>query len=43
MLHATLADKFALPFNFLDIACGDSSIIPEALRDVPVRALSNMK
>jgi len=37
MLHATLADKFALPFNFLDIACGDSSIIPEALRDVPVR------
>lgn len=37
MLHATLADAFTLPFNFLDIACGDARIMPEALRDVPVR------
>jgi SAM-dependent methyltransferase len=37
LLHATLADKFSLPFNFLDIACGDASIMPEALCDVPVR------
>jgi SAM-dependent methyltransferase len=37
MLHATLADEFAAPFNFLDIACGDASIMPDALRDVPVR------
>jgi len=37
MLHAALADKFASPINFLDIACGDASIMPEALRDVQVR------
>jgi SAM-dependent methyltransferase len=37
MLHATLADNFTLPFNFLDIACGDSRIIPEVLCNVPVR------
>ena len=37
LLHATLADRFASPINFLDIACGDASIMPEALRDVPVR------
>jgi SAM-dependent methyltransferase len=37
MLHTTLIDKFASPINFLDIACGDASIMPEALRGVPVR------
>jgi len=37
ILNATLADRFASPFNFLDIACGDASIMPGALRDVPVR------
>ncbi len=37
MLHAALADQVASPINFLDIACGDASIMPEALRDVPVR------
>ena len=37
ILHTTLVDEFALPFNFLDIACGDASIMPEALLDVPVR------
>lgn len=37
ILHATLADEFASPFNFLDIACGDASVMPEALRNVPVR------
>jgi SAM-dependent methyltransferase len=37
MLNATLAEKFVAPINFLDIACGDASFIPEALRDVPVR------
>ncbi len=37
ILHTILADEFALPFNFLDIACGDASIMPEALLDVPVR------
>jgi hypothetical protein len=36
ILHTILADEFALPFNFLDIACGDASIMPEALLDVPV-------
>ena len=37
MLHANLIDGFASPINFLDIACGDASIMPEALRDVSVR------
>jgi SAM-dependent methyltransferase len=37
LLHATLTDAFASPINFLDIACGDASIMPAALRDVPVR------
>jgi SAM-dependent methyltransferase len=37
MLHATLTDEFASPINFLDIACGDASIMPVALRNVPVR------
>jgi SAM-dependent methyltransferase len=37
MLHAILTDAFTAPFNFLDIACGDARIMPEALRDVPVR------
>jgi SAM-dependent methyltransferase len=36
-LHATLADEFASPINFLDIACGDARIMPEALRDISVR------
>jgi 2-polyprenyl-3-methyl-5-hydroxy-6-metoxy-1,4-benzoquinol methylase len=36
ILHTMLADEFAVPFNFLDIACGDASIMPEALLDVPV-------
>ena len=37
ILHATLSDEFASPFNFLDIACGDARIMPAALHDVPVR------
>lgn len=37
MLHATLTDEFDSPINFLDIACGDASIMPEALHDVPIR------
>jgi SAM-dependent methyltransferase len=36
ILHTSLAEKFSSPINFLDIACGDASIMPEALRDVPV-------
>ncbi|MEN8167921.1 MAG: class I SAM-dependent methyltransferase [Pseudomonadota bacterium] len=37
VLHATLAEHFTSPFCFLDIACGDASIMPEALRGLPVR------
>jgi len=37
ILHATLTNAFASPINFLDIACGDASIMPEALHDVPLR------
>jgi cyclopropane fatty-acyl-phospholipid synthase-like methyltransferase len=37
MLHVTLTDEFTSPINFLDIACGDASMMPEALCDVPVR------
>ncbi|HYQ72351.1 MAG TPA: class I SAM-dependent methyltransferase [Gammaproteobacteria bacterium] len=37
ILNDTLANKFTSSFNFLDIACGDASIMPRALRDVPVR------
>ena len=37
MLHATLTDEFDSPINFLDIACGDASIMTVALHDVPVR------
>jgi SAM-dependent methyltransferase len=37
MLHANLVDGFASPINFLDIACGDARIMPEALRDVSIR------
>jgi SAM-dependent methyltransferase len=37
ILHATLIKEFTSPFNFVDIACGDASIMPDALRDVPVR------
>ena len=37
ILHATLADVFTSPINFLDIACGDASVMSRALRDVPVR------
>ena len=37
ILHATLTEAFASPINFLDIACGDASMIPDALRDVRVR------
>jgi len=37
MLHDILTAAFSTPFNFLDIACGDASIMPGALRDVPVR------
>jgi SAM-dependent methyltransferase len=35
--HTTLGDNFRSSFNFLDIACGDARIMPEALREVPVR------
>jgi len=37
MLHATLTDGFTSPISFLDIACGDACMMPEALRDVPIR------
>jgi hypothetical protein len=41
-LHATLATELAAPFSFLDIACGDARIVPEALRRVPVRLYLNL-
>jgi SAM-dependent methyltransferase len=37
ILHRILEDRFDQPFGFLDIACGDARIMPEALRGVPVR------
>lgn len=37
ILHATLSERFTAPFDFLDIACGDASIMTEALHGVPVR------
>lgn len=37
ILNATLVERFASPINFLDIACGDASMMPAALRDVAVR------
>ncbi|MEN8132932.1 MAG: class I SAM-dependent methyltransferase [Pseudomonadota bacterium] len=37
LLHSTLSERFTSPFNFLDIACGDASLMPEALHKVPVR------
>jgi 2-polyprenyl-3-methyl-5-hydroxy-6-metoxy-1,4-benzoquinol methylase len=36
MLHATLTSEFATPVSFLDIACGDASMMPEALRDLRI-------
>ena len=27
LLHATLVDEFTSPINFLDIACGDASVM----------------
>lgn len=37
LLHDHLAEEFASPFTFLDVACGDASIMPEALRGLPVK------
>ena len=37
ILHKTLNDVFAAPFSFLDIACGDASMMKTALRDTQVR------
>jgi hypothetical protein len=31
ILHATLKEVFAAPFTFLDIACGDASVMKTAL------------
>lgn len=36
ILHATLNEVFKSPFSFLDIACGDASIMKDALRDTRV-------
>jgi len=37
LLHANLCEHFTSPLCFLDIACGDASIMPEALRGIAVR------
>ena len=37
ILHATLNDVFRSPFSFLDIACGDASMMKTALRGTQVR------
>jgi hypothetical protein len=36
ILRATLNDVFASPFTFLDIACGDASMMRTALRGTKV-------
>jgi SAM-dependent methyltransferase len=37
ILRATLNENFTSPFSFLDIACGDASMMKAALRDTKVR------
>jgi cyclopropane fatty-acyl-phospholipid synthase-like methyltransferase len=37
ILHDTLNEAFASPFTFLDIACGDASMMKTALRGTKVR------
>lgn len=37
ILHETLAEVFTSPFRFLDIACGDASMIGATLRGTAVR------
>jgi SAM-dependent methyltransferase len=37
ILHATLNEVFTAPFTFLDIACGDASVMKAALRGTKVR------
>ena len=37
ILHATLNEVFTAPFTFLDIACGDASMMKAALRGTKVR------
>jgi hypothetical protein len=37
ILHDTLKEAFASPFTFLDIACGDASMMKAALRGTKVR------
>ena len=37
ILRETLNDVFASPFSFLDIACGDASLMKAALPGTPVR------
>jgi hypothetical protein len=37
ILRETLNDVFASPFSFLDIACGDGSLMKAALPGTPVR------
>jgi len=37
ILHATLNEVFTSPFDFLDIACGDASMMKTALRGTKVR------
>ena len=37
LLHDTLNDTFSAPFTFLDIACGDASMMRTALRGTKVR------
>jgi hypothetical protein len=37
ILHDTLNEVFAAPFTFLDIACGDASMMKTALRGTKVR------
>jgi SAM-dependent methyltransferase len=37
ILHATLNETFNSPFNFLDIACGDTSVMRNALAGTRIR------
>jgi hypothetical protein len=37
ILHDTVNEAFASPFTFLDIACGDASMMKTALRGTKVR------
>ena len=37
ILHAVLTDRFATPFAFLDLACGDASLTKAALAGTRVR------